>query len=139
LAVQARVAPLVVNHIIHFQTLTDRAMRRLAKRLEPENIRGLCLVITADSMGRPPRPMMEPENVRRLLERAEELQVREKPPEPIVMGRHLLEMGLPPDKNFGVILDRAYDAQLEGVFFDLPHALEWLRSQSDLPIPKRET
>ena len=133
-AIQARVVPLVVNHIIHFQTLTDRALRRLAKRLEPENIRGLCLVITADSMGRPPRPAEEPENARRLLARAEELRVREKPPEPIVMGRHLVELGLRPGKDFGVILERAYEAQLEGVFFDLTHAWEWLRDQGDLPL-----
>jgi tRNA nucleotidyltransferase (CCA-adding enzyme) len=133
-AIQARVVPLVVNHIIHFPAMTDRAMRRLAKRLEPESIQGLCLVITADSMGRPPRPAAEPESVQRLLARAQELQVREKPPEPILMGRHLLELGLPPGKDFGVILDRAYEAQLEGVFFDLTRALEWLRGQGDLPL-----
>jgi tRNA nucleotidyltransferase (CCA-adding enzyme) len=134
-AVQARVAPLVVNHIIHFPGMTDRALRRLAKRLEPENIHGLCLVITADSMGRPPRPASEPESVKRLLARAHELRVREKPPEPVLMGRHLLELGLPPGKDFGVILHRAYEAQLEGVFFDLTQALAWLRGQADLPLP----
>ena len=114
--------------------MTDRAMRRLAKRLEPENIKGLCRVITADSMGRPPRPAAEPENVRRLLARAYELQVQEKPPEPILMGRHLLELGLQPGKDFGLILHRAYEAQLEGAFFDLTHALAWLRDQADLPL-----
>jgi tRNA nucleotidyltransferase (CCA-adding enzyme) len=136
LDIQARVVPLVVNHIIHFQCLTDRALRRLAKRLEPDNIQGLCLVITADSMGRPPRPVAEPENVRRLLARAHELQVQEKPPAPLLLGRHLLELGLTPGKDFGVILDRAYEAQLEGDFFDLTHALEWLRTQADLPLPE---
>ena len=134
-AVTARVAPLVVNHIIHFSDLTDRAMRRLAKRLEPENIKGLCLVITADSMGRPPLPAFEPESVKRLLARAHELQVQEKPPEPILMGRHLLELGLPPGKDFGLILHRAYEAQLEGAFFDLTQAWAWLRGQPDLPLP----
>jgi tRNA nucleotidyltransferase (CCA-adding enzyme) len=133
-AIQARVVPLVVNHIIHFQTLSDRALRRLAKRLEPENIRGLCLVITADSMGRPPLAPAQPENVRQLLARARELEIQEKPPEPILMGRHLLELGLAPGKDLGVILDRAYEAQLEGQFFDLTHALAWLREQGDLPL-----
>jgi tRNA nucleotidyltransferase (CCA-adding enzyme) len=133
-AIQARVVPLVVNHIIHNQTLTDRALRRLAKRLEPENINGLCLVMTADGMGRPPKPAAQPDSVKRLLARARELQVQEKPPEPILMGRHLAELGLPPGKDYGVILDRAYEAQLEGVFFDLTRALEWLRDQDDLPL-----
>ncbi len=133
-AIQARVVPLVVNHIIHFPSMTDRALRRLAKRLEPENIQGLCLVMTADAMGRPPRPVAEPENVPRLLARARALQVQEKPPAPILMGRHLLELGLSPGRDFGVILHRAYEAQLEGLFFDLTHAWAWLRQQGDLPL-----
>jgi tRNA nucleotidyltransferase (CCA-adding enzyme) len=133
-AIQARVVPLVVNHIIHFQEMTDRAMRRLAKRLEPESIQGLCLVITADSMGRPPRPAAEPEGVQRLLARARELQVQERPPAPILMGRHLAELGMEPGKDFGVILHRAYEAQLEGAFFDLAQALKWLRAQEGLAL-----
>ena len=47
-----RVLPLVRNHMAHLQTVTDRAVRRLAKRLEPENIEGLSIVMTADAMGR---------------------------------------------------------------------------------------
>jgi tRNA nucleotidyltransferase (CCA-adding enzyme) len=72
--------------------------------------------------------------VNRLLARARELQVQEKPPEPVLMGRHLMALGLPPGKDIGVILDRAYEAQLEGVFFDLARAWEWLREQDDLPL-----
>src|SRR5208283_803939 len=104
--------------LFHFQSTTDRAVRRLARRLEPENIQGLCLIMTADSMGRPPRPAVEPEFVRQLLARAHELQVLQKPPEPILMGRHLIELGLEPGKMFGTILHKAYEAQLEGAFFD---------------------
>jgi len=133
-AVQARVVPLVVNHLIHFQPLTDRALRRLARRLEPESIESLCLVITADSMGRPPKPAAQPEGARVLLARARELSVQQKPPEPILKGRHLVELGLPPGKDFGVILHHAYEAQLEGVFFDLPQALNWLREHGELPL-----
>jgi tRNA nucleotidyltransferase (CCA-adding enzyme) len=133
---QARVLPLVGNHLFHFQGMTDRAVRRLAKRLEPENIQGLCLIMTADSMGRPPLPAEEPEFVRLLLEKAHELQVRQKPPEPILMGRHLLELGLEPGKLFGSILTQAYDAQLEGTFFDLTQAWRWLLAQSEVKLPE---
>lgn len=135
LAIEERVIPLVRNHLFHFQSMTDRAVRRLAKRLEPENIQGLCLIMTADSMGRPPRPAVEPEFVRQLLAKAHELQVRQKPPEPILMGRHLIELGLEPGKIFGAILHRAYDAQLEGTFLDLTHALRWLAQQGDFDLP----
>ena len=66
-AIGERVIPLVANHLAHFQAVTDRALRRLAKRLEPETIHGLCVVMSADSMGRPPRPAIVPENVKMLL------------------------------------------------------------------------
>jgi tRNA nucleotidyltransferase (CCA-adding enzyme) len=128
LAIQERVVPLVRAHLFHFNALTDRGVRRLAKRLEPENIEGLALLMTADSMGRPPRPPAVPENVTRLLEKAHELEVRKSPPRPILMGRHLIELGMKPGTEFGQILHHAYDAQLEGTFKDLAGALEWLKS-----------
>ncbi len=134
-AVQARVLPLVRNHLFHCQSMSDRAVRRLARRLEPENIQGLCLVMTADSMGRPPRPAVEPEFVRQLLARSHELQVRQKPPEPILMGRHLIELGLEPGQIFGTILHKAYDAQLEGAFFDLTQAWQWLAGEDSVELP----
>ena len=51
------------------------------------------------------------------------------------MGRHLLELGLKPGAAFGTILREAFDAQIEGVFFDLPQALRWLAAQEHLPLP----
>ena len=134
-AIQARVLPLVRNHLFHFQSMTDRAVRRLARRLEPENIQGLCLIMTADSMGRPPRPAVEPEFVRQLLACAHELQVRQNPPAPILMGRHLIELGLEPGKIFGTILHKAYEAQLEGAFNDLPQAWQWLSGENGFELP----
>jgi tRNA nucleotidyltransferase (CCA-adding enzyme) len=120
-----RIIPLVRNHLFHLETISDRAVRRLARRLAPESIEGLCLLMTADSMGRPPRPAVVPENVKTLLARAHELEVRQKPPPPILQGRHLLAMGMTPGPRMGTILDKAYEAQLEGVFGDLARALEW--------------
>jgi tRNA nucleotidyltransferase (CCA-adding enzyme) len=135
ISIQERVIPLVRHHLFHLETITDRAVRRLAKRLEPETIQGLCLVMTADSQGRPPRPAVEPENVKALLQRAHELEVKQKPPQPILMGRHLIELGLTPGSQFGVILDQAYDAQLEGAFNNLPEALRWLAARADFQFP----
>jgi tRNA nucleotidyltransferase (CCA-adding enzyme) len=91
--------------------------------------------MTADSMGRPPKPAVEPEFVRQLLAKAHELQVRQKPPEPILMGRHLIEHGLEPEKLFGEILHKAYEAQLEGTFGDLPQALKWLAGEDGVALP----
>ena len=130
LAVGQRVLPLVQNHLFHLETISDRAVRRLARRLAPESIEGLCLVMTADSMGRPPRPAETPENVTALLARARELEVREKPPVPILLGRHLLGMGMEPGPRMGILLDNAYEAQLEGLFTDLPGALQWAEKEA---------
>ena len=134
-AIRERVIPLVVNHLAHFQTVSDRALRRLAKRLEPENIRGLCTVMIADQFGRPPRPNVVSENVKHLLQRADELEIQTRAPQPILLGRHLLELGVAPGKGMGAILEAAFEAQLEGGFFDLPQALRWLGGQKDLGLP----
>jgi len=134
-AIVQRVLPLVQNHMAHLQTITDRSVRRLAKRLEPENIQGLCLVMTADAMGRPPKPPQVPEVVTGLLAKAAELQVQASAPKPILMGRHLLELGMKPGPEVGVILAEAFDAQLEGAFFDLRQGFQWLAKQSHLNLP----
>ena len=50
----------------------------------------------------------------RFLERARTLGVEHRPPEPIVKGRHLLELGVEPGPRMGEILRRLYEQQLDG-------------------------
>jgi tRNA nucleotidyltransferase (CCA-adding enzyme) len=134
-AVQQRVIPLVVNHMAHFSKVTDRGVRRLAKRLEPENIEGLLTVMTADAYGRPPRPLAVPAQVNNIAKKAQELAVRTQAPQPILLGRHLLECGFTPGRELGDVLKRAYEAQLAGAFHDVPGALQWLAGRSKIPLP----
>jgi tRNA nucleotidyltransferase (CCA-adding enzyme) len=134
-AITERVVPLVVNHMAHFTRVTDRGVRRLAKRLEPENIEGLLLVMTADAYGRPPRPRGIPATVENIAKKAEELAVRTSAPEPLVLGRHLVELGFPPGRELGEVLKRAYDAQLAGEFHDTSGGLGWLVRRSKIAIP----
>jgi tRNA nucleotidyltransferase (CCA-adding enzyme) len=136
LAIQERVVPLVANHMAHMQAVTDKAVRRLAKRLEPENIEGLCHVIAADYMGRPPKPVTFPDAVVLLKQRASQLQVNERALKPVLLGRHLLELGMQPGRSVGNILLRAYDAQIDGKFDDLEGAYKWLSDEKiELPVP----
>ena len=128
--IRARVLPLVANHMVHYQAVTDRAVRRLARRLEPENIHGLGIVMSADQAGRPPLPAAVSKTVQSLLSKAEELQVKQSAARPILQGHHLIELGLSPGESFGTILHGAYEAQLEGEFSDLPQAIEWLKKHS---------
>jgi tRNA nucleotidyltransferase (CCA-adding enzyme) len=124
-SIRERVVPLVVNHLAHLQKVTDRGVRRLARRLEPENIRGLSLVITADHHGRPPLPRHAPPGLVELRSTATRLSVESSAPKPILLGRHLVERGLPPGREIGRWVRAAYEAQLEGQFQDLAGALRW--------------
>ena len=128
-AIRDRVPPLVANHLAHMQPVTDRGVRRLAKRLEPETIAGLCVIVTADHNGRPPKPPCVPDGVKALLAKAEELRVQDSAPKPILLGRHLIAAGMKPGKEFKAILHEAFEAQLEGQFGDLAGAQAWLRSR----------
>jgi tRNA nucleotidyltransferase (CCA-adding enzyme) len=125
-SIRERVVPLVVNHLAHLQKVTDRGVRRLARRLEPENILGLSLIITADHHGRPPLPRQAPPGLVELRDTAARLAVESSAPKPILLGRHLVERGLPPGREIGRWVRAAYEAQLEGKFQDLAGALRWV-------------
>ena len=48
-------------------------------------------------------------------------------PKPILQGRHLIDLGIKPSKNFGKTLDQAYEAQLDGTFTDEPTGRDYLK------------
>ena len=61
------------------------------------------------------------------LERARALGVEHEAPKPILMGRHLLDLGVPPGPRMGEILKAVYEQQLDGVVTTLDHAIETAR------------
>jgi len=124
--IKERVVPLVQHHLAHLQTISDRSVRRLANFLKPATIAELCLVMTADHFGRPPKPRVIHEGVLELRAKAEELRLRDSAPKRLLQGRHLIARGMEPGKQFGTLLDEAFEAQLEGAFADLEGALKWL-------------
>jgi tRNA nucleotidyltransferase (CCA-adding enzyme) len=63
------------------------------------------------------------------LERARALGVEHRPPAPLLMGRHLLTMGLQPGPGVGRILKAVYERQLDGVITDLDGALTAARDE----------
>ena len=135
-AIAKRVPPLVANHMAHLQPLSDRSIRRLAKRLEPETIEHLFRLIAADYSGRPPRPATVSPSAIALREKASELSLAESPPQPILLGRHLLAHGVSPGKAMGEILDAAFEAQLDGEFQDLAGAEAWFQSRAGSASPE---
>lgn len=94
----------------------DGAFRRLARRCELEL---LYRVSKADSLGRnadwiPRDEWFTAEAQDWFIERARELDVQERAPQPILMGRHLIEMGVPPGPRMGEIIRAVYEMQLDG-------------------------
>ncbi len=131
-----RVVPLVAQHMAHLQAASERAVRRLAHRLEPETIAALAVVIRADMAGRPPLPAEPPATLVEMLRVAESLRLAHDAPRPILLGRHLLERGWPAGPGIGRVLGEGFEAQLDGAFSDVTGALEWLDRRGGGPAPR---
>jgi tRNA nucleotidyltransferase (CCA-adding enzyme) len=112
----AEVLPLVAEHMIpaqlHRAEASDAAVRRLAARVG--RIDRLVRVARADNFGRPPLPNDTYPAGDWLLAKAGRLAVTRGGPEPLVQGRDLIGLGQKPGPGFGVILERVYEAQLNG-------------------------
>jgi tRNA nucleotidyltransferase (CCA-adding enzyme) len=97
------------------EEVTDGAFRRLARRCELEL---LYRVAKADSLGRnapwvPAEKWFDAEAQEWFIERARALSIQHRPPEPVLLGRHLLEMGLKPSPLVGEIQRAVYELQLD--------------------------
>jgi tRNA nucleotidyltransferase (CCA-adding enzyme) len=57
------------------------------------------------------------------IKKAKELAVETEAPKPILMGRHLIELGLKPSPDFKKILDAVYESQLDGKVTNLDEAI----------------
>lgn len=126
----ADVVPLVERHMaildLWRNQCGDSAIRRLAGKVG--RIDRLVRIDSADRGGRPPlEPEISPQGAW-ILERARALQVQDSAPKPILMGRHLIEMGLKPCREFSDILAQVYEAQLDGGFDSLEGAREYAQN-----------
>ena len=102
----------------------DGAFRRLARKVEPDL---LYRVAKADSLGRnpdwlPKEKWFGSEAQEWFIEKVRELDVERTAPEPILKGRHLIEIGLEPSPKFKEILDTVYEMQLDSKVRDLEQA-----------------
>ena len=119
-----QVIPLVFDHMSHIgMEPNDRSVRRMAVRVTPSSIAMLVKLMEADHSGRPPLEKCVPLNASKILLISERLQVTEKKPDPIVKGRHLVAMEMEPGPHFKQILDKCYQAQLDGKFHTLEDGL----------------
>jgi len=135
--VRAQVLALVGNHLKPGQLHDDRervgdgAIRRLAGKCEPLL---LYKVARADCLGRtgdfPPIAMEW------FLDRVRQLDVARKPPAPLLRGRDVVALGVPPGPEVGRIVRVVYERQLDGVVGTLEEAVEEARRMVALSAPR---
>jgi tRNA nucleotidyltransferase (CCA-adding enzyme) len=134
--VRAQVIALVKEHLKPGEFYKKRdevgegAFRRLARRCEPDL---LYRVAKADSLGRnanwvPREKWYDAKAQEWFIERVKELEVLNAAPQPILLGRHLLEMGLEPGPKMGEIAKAVYEMQLDGRVRSLSEAQSAARS-----------
>jgi tRNA nucleotidyltransferase (CCA-adding enzyme) len=102
----------------------DGAFRRLAQKVDLELLARLA---KSDCLGRQPGTF-NCEAMDWFLERARTLGVEHRPPGPILLGRHLLELGMRPGPAMGEILKAVYEQQLDGKVTDLESAMAAARA-----------
>jgi tRNA nucleotidyltransferase (CCA-adding enzyme) len=104
----------------------DGAFRRLARKCE---LALLYRVAKADSLGRnadwvPREKWYDAAAQEWFIQRAQELEVDQQPPAPILLGRHLLELGMAPGPRVGEITKAVYEMQLDNRVRTLTEAKE---------------
>ena len=102
----------------------DGAFRRLAQKVDLELLARLA---KSDCLGRQPGTF-NCEAMDWFLQRARTLGVEHRPPGPILLGRHLLELGMRPGPAMGEILKAVYEQQLDGTVTDLESAMAAARA-----------
>ncbi len=97
----------------------DGAFRRLAQKVDLEL---LALLARSDCLGREPG-RFDCTAMDWFLERARTLGVEHRPPPPMLLGRHVLALGVAPGPRVGEILKAVYEQQLDGAIRSLDEAV----------------
>jgi len=125
-----RVYKLVELHMrgVGADSMKAPAVRRLANDLYPAIISEWLRLNEADKSSKFMTLHIgmsrEAQDVNRL---SKSMLIQDDKPQFILMGRHLIELGMKPGPEMGSVLRNAYEAQLDGVFDSLEGALEWLK------------
>ena len=103
----------------------DGAFRRLALKVDLELLARLA---KADCLGREPG-VFNCQAMDWFLDRARALGVQHEAPAPILLGRHLLDLGMRPGPQMGTVLKAVYERQLDGHVTTLDEAIAAARDR----------
>jgi tRNA nucleotidyltransferase (CCA-adding enzyme) len=125
--VRAQVVGLVAHHLKpgafrKAAYVSDGAFRRLAQKVDLELLARLA---RADCLGR--SGTFDCSAMDWFVDRARTLGVEHRPPAPLLLGRHLLDLGLTPGPRVGKILKLVYEKQLDGEVTTVESAIEEAR------------
>ena len=98
--------------------VSDGAFRRLAQKVDLDL---LARFAHADCAGR--TGVFDCSAMDWFVERARAIGVEHRPPDPLVLGRHILALGLAPGPHVGEILRAVYERQLDGTVTTLDEGL----------------
>jgi tRNA nucleotidyltransferase (CCA-adding enzyme) len=122
--VRGQVLGLVAHHLkpgafFKAGNVSDGAFRRLAQKVDLEL---LARVARADCHGR--TGDFDCSAMDWFVERARALGVAHQPPPPLLLGRHVLALGVAPGPRVGEVLKQVYEQQLDGEVRTLDEAIE---------------
>jgi tRNA nucleotidyltransferase (CCA-adding enzyme) len=100
----------------------DGAFRRLAQKVDLDL---LARVAKSDCLGR--TGTFDCSGIDWFGQRARELGVEHRAPDPLVRGRHLIDLGIAPGPAMGAILREVYERQLDGRITTLEEGIEAAR------------
>jgi tRNA nucleotidyltransferase (CCA-adding enzyme) len=134
--VRAQVRGMVAQHLkpgMWFKVrdqVGDGAFRRLAQKVDLELLARLA---KADCLGRAPG-RFDCSAMDWFLDRARALGVEHQPPAPILLGRHVVALGIPPGPRVGQIVKAVYEQQLDGQVTTLDEAIDAAKHILERPI-----
>ncbi len=125
--VRGQVVGLVAQHLkpgafFKAGNVSDGAFRRLAQKVDLEL---LARVARADCRGR--TGAFDCSAMDWFVDRARALGVEHQPPAPLLLGRHVLALGVAPGPRVGEILQQVYEQQLDGGVKTIEDAIERAR------------
>lgn len=127
-----KIVPLLLNeyHGLSFEVVDDApALRRLAVKLG--GLKLLCLLVKAT-----PRKFYAaagaPEFPEKLWQAASALDLLDVAPQPYLMGKMLMDLGIKPGKEMGEMIKQSFELQLDGKIRNVDEAIAWASCNSEL-------
>ena len=120
---------LTVYGELDFETIpADAVLRRYAVRLD--GLSTLCSLLFST----PEHLVFNPLYAKEFFERSSELNLLEEAPKPYLTGKMLLDLGMTPGKEMGVVIQESFELQLNGEIKNANEALEFAKNKLAISI-----